>query len=239
MKSTCTPVAFVRARSASSASGNVYALPSAMWLAAFSSSSVSWKTVPSGPMRPSPSTSASSPSRPEPSSRRRDLAQCVPARVGVDLDGAPALEADADPVDLRAVERRAASSPSRARRPARVRGREHLLAREVREVARAVDRRELRPEPARAREQADGEVGARTLRWIASKRCSVSRLRPAMISSSARARRRPGRPRRAGRRAGLPPRAGRARPRARARGTPAAPRLRWGTATRSTPSSGR
>ena len=39
-----------------------------MWLAAFSSISVSKKTVSSGPMRPPPSTSASSPRRVPPSS---------------------------------------------------------------------------------------------------------------------------------------------------------------------------
>ncbi len=39
-----------------------------MWLAAFSSSSVSKNTVWSGPIRPAPSTSASSPSRDAPSS---------------------------------------------------------------------------------------------------------------------------------------------------------------------------
>ena len=41
MKSTWMSLLLARARSASSSTGNVYALPSAMWLAAFSSSSVS------------------------------------------------------------------------------------------------------------------------------------------------------------------------------------------------------
>ena len=41
MKSTWMSLLFARSRSASSSTGKVYAFPSAMWLAAFSSSSVS------------------------------------------------------------------------------------------------------------------------------------------------------------------------------------------------------
>ena len=65
-----------------------------MWLAAFSSSSVSKKTVSSAPMRPSPSTSATSPSRAGALVARRVGAQDLGVLVGVDPDRAPVAELD-------------------------------------------------------------------------------------------------------------------------------------------------
>src|SRR6478736_2590746 len=88
----------------------------AMWLAAFSSSSVLKNTSPVSAMRPSLSTSATSPS----------------LAVGVDLDCAPAIEADLESVDHGAGHVQWLGGRHDALGAGRVRGCERLLARQVR-----------------------------------------------------------------------------------------------------------
>ena len=131
-----------------------------MWLAAFSSSRVSKNTVCSGPIRPAPSTSASSPSREAPSSfvhAARSVSAFSSASI---LTARPPSNSTRRPSDDRAVElerQRRADVPVD---PQRIGRRERLLARDVRVVREAVDRRELGRMPDRRPEEADGQVGA-------------------------------------------------------------------------------
>ena len=159
MKSTCVPLRFTRSTS-SSPTANGKPLPSAMWLAAFSSSSVSKNTVSSGPIRPSPSTSASSPSRVAPSSIATGP-QRLRVLVGGDLDRAAALEAHAQATDDRPVAQherlRRGHHPVR---PLRIGRREHLLGRQVRDVAQPVGSVEVRAPPGVGPEHADAQLGA-------------------------------------------------------------------------------
>ena len=142
------------------------------------------------PMRPSPSTSATSPRREAPSSFAQRVPQRLRAVVGLDLDRASALEADAEVRDDRAadVERlRCRDDAVRARRIGR---REDLLGRQVRVMDDPVDRRACRASP-----DAKCDVGSRpTVRSVpgplkrsASKRASSS-LRPASCSCASRRR---------------------------------------------------
>ena len=73
---------------------------------------------------------------------RAGVAQRVGVVVRVDLDRAPALELDPDPVEDRAVELERHRRAHVAVDPERIGCRERLLARDVREVADPVDRLE-------------------------------------------------------------------------------------------------
>ncbi len=161
MKSMCVRARRSRGRRARSSTRNGKPLPSAMWLAAFSSSSVLKKTVPSGPMRPCRSTSASSPSRQSAVVDRELRAQRLAVLVGVDLDRVAVLEAHAQAANDRAV-----AQDERLRRgdvalrPQRVGRREDLFGRQVREVAQAVGASEVGGPPGVRRQHPDRQLRA-------------------------------------------------------------------------------
>ena len=190
-----------------------------MWLAAFSSSSVSKNTV---LQRADPARAVDERELAEPRRAvvlRARGAQRLGVLVGVDLDGAAALELDAQPLDDRAVELERQRRADVAVDPQRVGRRERLLARDVRVVREAVDGRELGGMPDRRPEEADRQVGARPVEVDrVEPRARSARSRSASASPSAPSRRRRDRPRRAGTRARSPPRAGRAPRPARRRG---------------------
>ena len=99
--------------------------------------------------------------RPRPSPRA--TAACPRRASGVEPDGLPLRELDPDPVDHRPVQ---LERPGRGHVPVhacRIRRREHLLARDVREVAQPVDGREVGGVPHRRREEPDRQVGARAV----------------------------------------------------------------------------
>jgi hypothetical protein len=91
----------------------------------------------------------------------RQRAQRVGAAVGVELDGAARLELDADPVDQRAVDLERPRGRHVAVDPERIGGREHLLARDVREVAEPVDGGEVGGVPDRRGEEPHRQVRPR------------------------------------------------------------------------------
>ena len=111
--------------------------PSAMWLAAFSSISVSKKTVSSGPIRPPPSTSASSPRRVPPSSLAQAARSVSAFSSASILTARPPSNSTRMPLDHRAVELERHRRGHVTVDPQRVRCRERLLAGDVREVRRA------------------------------------------------------------------------------------------------------
>ena len=189
-----------------------------MWLAAFSSSSVSKKTVRE---RADPALAVDERELAEPGRAvvlRRDRAQRVRVSSASIADGPAALELDAQPSIDRAVE---LERPRRAHVPVdaqRVGRREDLLAREVREVARpsTVVKSAACQWDERKRPTVRSVPGP--WRWIASKRRSDSARRHASsVAHPRRSTRRPGRPRRGGRRGRSPARGGRTPRRARVR----------------------
>ena len=122
MKSMWSSLRLMCGRSGSSSTVKSSPSPSAMWLAAFSSSSVSKNTVSRLPIRLSRSTSATSPSRAAPASRLRQRPQRVRALIGVDLDRLPVLEPDPKPRDQHAGDEQRLRRATRGRGPERGRG---------------------------------------------------------------------------------------------------------------------
>ena len=163
--------------------------------------------------------------------RRRSAAQRVGVRVGVDLDCAAALEADAQARDERAGDVERLRRGDDALRPLRVGRRVDLFGRDVRHVphARARLRRAALLREARARQQADREVGAGAfeVERVEVERVEAARA-PGRSARSARARPPPGRARRGGRRARRPARGARAPRRRRGPGRRPAPSARVG-----------
>ena len=94
---------------------------------------------------------------------RARRAQRLGVLVGVDLDGAAALELDPEPSDDRAVELERQGRADVPVDPQRIGGRERLLARDVRVVREVVDRRELggMPDRRRGRGRPSGRCPAR------------------------------------------------------------------------------
>ena len=91
---------------------------------------------------------------------RRERAQRLRAAVGVEPHRAAGFELDPDPVDQRAVHLERARRRHVTVDASRVGGREHLLARDVREVTQTVDGREVGGVPDGRREETHGQIGA-------------------------------------------------------------------------------
>ena len=165
-------------------------------------------------MRPSRSTSAISPRRAAPSSRAQ-IVRIVSAAVSASICTArPPSKRTLQVAHDGAVHQHERLGRGDGAVHARGVGRgEDLLRRQVRHVLEPVDALEARRRPARRRQQPDGQVGARTLvvqRVEAALRSGARRSRRG--SPRARARPRPGPPRRGGRRASGGPRAARGHP---------------------------
>ena len=242
MKSMCTTLSLMRGRSESSPTGAEYASPSARWLAAFSSSSVVKNVRPSLPIRLSRSTSATSPSRDAPSSiaqRCRSASTFVSASIST---ARPPSKRMRRPVDERARDverlRRGDDALRSAPDPASCRP---LRSECSADGARpCVSARPALLREARARQQADREVGSRARRSGASRgRARRACSRSARSGRFAPARPPPGRARRAGRRARCRARGARAPRRSARPDRRSAPSRASDTARASTRPSGR
>ena len=136
--------------------------PNAMWAAAFSSSSVLKYVRPVLPIRGRPVDERHLAEAPRAGIDVEERGQevAIVVRRSLEPDEPPAAELAGDPADLAAVERERARAAKRALGRARLRAREALLGREVRRQELAV--RVLLPatDPARARREAQLELGA-------------------------------------------------------------------------------
>src|SRR6478609_9391512 len=130
-----------------------------MWQVAFSSKSVSWKSVADWPTRDSFVTSATSPSR-SAFDRREVAADEVCAGLRLDTDGAALLEGELQSTYDLAREDKRERRTDRPLGAPRVGRSEDLLSRHVRDVVDPRGRIAAARHPARGGQEADGQIRA-------------------------------------------------------------------------------